>query len=78
VTRASLPPNLVGDWIAPDGRARIQVSPKGNSNDNAVLARFADAVSSIAPQATGAPIGTAEAGHVIERAFLQAGFLALS
>jgi len=77
VTRASLPPDLVADWIAPDGRARIQVSPKGDSNDNAVLARFAEAVQSIAPQATGAPIGTAEAGRVIVRAFIQAGLFAL-
>ena len=77
VTRASLPPDLVADWVAPDGQARIQVSPKGDSNDNVVLARFADAVRSVAPHATGAPIGTAEAGRVIVHAFLQAGLFAL-
>ncbi|GGE17850.1 RND transporter [Aureimonas endophytica] len=77
VTRASLPPDLVADWIAPDGRARIQVSPAGNSNDNAVIARFADAVRSVAPNATGAPIGIIEGGHTIVRAFAEAGLYAL-
>src|SRR3954451_23177729 len=33
VTRESLPLELVHDWVAPDGRARIEVFPKGNFND---------------------------------------------
>ncbi|WP_152045531.1 MMPL family transporter [Aureimonas psammosilenae] len=77
ITRESLPADLVANWIAPDGRARIEVSPSGNSNDNAVLARFADAVRTVAPQATGAPIGIIEGGHTIVRAFSEAGIYAL-
>jgi hypothetical protein len=38
VTRASLPPELVRDWIAPDGRIRIEIWPKGDANDNATIA----------------------------------------
>jgi hopanoid biosynthesis associated RND transporter like protein HpnN len=32
VTMASLPPDLAREWIAPDGQARVQVFPKGDSN----------------------------------------------
>ncbi len=77
VTRETLPPDLVADWVAPDGRARIEVSPAGNSNDNAVLRRFADAVRGAAPEATGAPIGIFEGGRTIVRAFAEAGLYAL-
>ena len=31
VTRETLPPELVRDWLAPDGRARVEVFPKGDS-----------------------------------------------
>jgi uncharacterized protein len=72
-----LPPEIVNDWIAKDGRARIEVSAKGDSNDNAVLKQFVDAVRTLAPTATGAPVSIQESGKTIVRAFLQAGALAL-
>ena len=37
VTRQTLPADLVGDWVAEDGRKRIEVWPKGNANDNAMV-----------------------------------------
>ncbi len=76
VTRASLPADLVRDWVTPDGRARVSVFPSGDSNDNAVLARFSKAVRAVAPNATGTPITIQEAGRTIYTAFLQAGALA--
>ena len=76
ITRASLPPDLVRDWVAPDGRARVSVFPSGDSNNNAVLARFSRAVRAIAPDATGTPITIQEAGKTIYTAFLEAGALA--
>ena len=75
VTLQSLPPDIVADWIATDGRARVSITPRGDSNDNAVLGRFIDAVTKIAPDATGTPIGTREGGRVVVRAFLEAGVL---
>ncbi|MDJ0391097.1 MMPL family transporter [Roseomonas sp. E05] len=75
VTRATLPDTLVADWMAPDGRARIQVFPRGDSNDNAVLRRFSAAVQAVAPQATGAPISIQGAADSIVAAFLEAGLL---
>ena len=41
VTIKTLPPNLVGDWMLPDGRARVKAMPKGDPNDTNVLRRFA-------------------------------------
>ncbi|MDB5923892.1 MAG: hopanoid biosynthesis-associated transporter HpnN [Betaproteobacteria bacterium] len=73
VTRESLPQDLVRDWIAPDGRARIEVRPAGDSTDNTVLRRFVEAVRGIAPDATGAPVTMYEAGRAIATAFIQAG-----
>lgn len=72
-----LPAELKRDWITADGRARVQVVPKGDSNDNATLERFARAVRRVAPEATGAPISTQESGATIVSAFVEAGLLSL-
>ncbi|MEJ0064552.1 MAG: hypothetical protein WDM85_03315 [Caulobacteraceae bacterium] len=75
VTLQTLPPELVRDWITADGRARVSISPKGNADDDAVLGRFIDAVTPVAPGVTGTPIGIREGGRVVVRAFLEAGAL---
>ncbi len=77
VTRADLPPELVRDWEAPDGRVRVAIHPSGGS-DEASLRRFADAVRALAPDATGAPVSIEGATATIQRAFLVAGALALA
>lgn len=76
VTAASLPTELKRDWVAADGRARIEVFPKGDANDNATLRRFVAAVAAVAPDATGAPVAIRESGRTIVRAFLLAGLYA--
>ena len=75
VTLATLPPELSRDWLAADGKARVSVIPRGDSNDNTVLTRFIDQVSKVAPDATGTPIGTREGGRVVAGAFAEAGIL---
>jgi hopanoid biosynthesis associated RND transporter like protein HpnN len=77
VTLKTLPPELVADWIAKDGRARIQVLPRDNGEDNASLRRFADAILAIAPDATGRPISISASGDTVVEAFLQAGLYSL-
>jgi uncharacterized protein len=77
VTLATLPHDLERDWVASDGRARIEVFPKGDANDNATLRRFVTAVRTLAPEATGAPVSIQESSITIVRAFLQAGLWAL-
>jgi uncharacterized protein len=77
VTRANLPADLTGQWVTPSGQARVDVAPKGDSNNNAVLRRFAGAVQSVAPDATEGPISILEARRAIVSAFIEAGACAL-
>jgi hypothetical protein len=77
VTLATLPDEVRRDWVAADGRARIEVFPRGNANDNPTLQRFVAAVTAVAPEATGAPVSIQESSRTIVRAFLQAGLWAL-
>lgn len=73
VTLKSLPPDLVRDWTAPDGRARLQLIPRGDSNDSSTMTRFTNAVLVQASNATGSAVSIVESGKTIERAFVQAG-----
>jgi hopanoid biosynthesis associated RND transporter like protein HpnN len=77
VTLAALPEDLRRDWIGKDGRARVEVRPKGDQNNNDTMRRFASAVLAVAPNATGMPILIQESADTIVHAFLQAGALAL-
>jgi hypothetical protein len=75
VTLQSLPPEVARDWMTPDGQARVSISPKGDANDDAVLTRFIDAVTRIAPDATGTPLGIRQGGRTVVAAFIEAGVL---
>jgi hopanoid biosynthesis associated RND transporter like protein HpnN len=78
VTRETLPADIVADWVSPTGEARVEAFPRGDATDNDVLDRFADAVRSVAPNATGGPVTIIESGRTIVRAFIMAGLLALA
>ncbi|MGZ5922934.1 MAG: hopanoid transporter HpnN [Rhizomicrobium sp.] len=75
VTIASMPQEMVRDWIASDGSARIQVFPKDTSGSNVSLALFSKAVLKLVRTATGAPISIRESGTTIVNAFIEAGVL---
>ena len=75
VTIASMPPDMVQDWIAADGSARIQVFPRDTSGSNTSLSQFSKAVLKLVPSATGAPISIRESGTTIVDAFIEAGVL---
>ncbi len=77
VTLETLPSDLVSDWKAKDGRARVDIAPQGDPADNETLRRFATAALAVEPTATGAPVTILEAGHTIVRAFIEAGAWAL-
>jgi hopanoid biosynthesis associated RND transporter like protein HpnN len=77
VALADLPADLRDSWIAPDGAARVEVFPKGNARDPAVLERFVAAVHAVAPQATGTPVTIQESGRLISAAFIEAGVIAV-
>jgi hopanoid biosynthesis associated RND transporter like protein HpnN len=78
LTVETLPPEIRNDWIAADGQARLLVIPAGDSNDNAVLARFITAVRTIAPEANGSAVQIYEGGRAVTRAFEIATLLALA
>ncbi len=77
ISLQSLPPDLVSDWIASGGRARVEIAPKGDGNDNANLRRFASAVLAVVPEATGTPILIQESAKTVVTSFIQAAVLAL-
>jgi hopanoid biosynthesis associated RND transporter like protein HpnN len=77
VTIRTLPPNLVRDWLLPDGTARIKALPKGDPNDSNVLRNFATAVLRAEPSATGGAISLYEAARTVTTAFVEAGILAI-
>jgi hopanoid biosynthesis associated RND transporter like protein HpnN len=77
VTKDNLPQALKQQWLAADGRARVEIAPKGNTNDTEVLRQFARAILSVYPSATGGPISILESSRTVVRAFFEAGFYAL-
>jgi uncharacterized protein len=77
VSIATLPPALKSNWVSASGRIRVEVAPKGDGNDNAVLRRFVAAVRGVVPEATGQPVFIIEAAATVVEAFLQAGILSL-
>ena len=78
VTRATLPADLRADWIAADGRSRVEVFPAGDGGDNATLERFVAAVLKVAPHASGAAVSTQAAAATIARAFVLASIYGLA
>jgi hopanoid biosynthesis associated RND transporter like protein HpnN len=77
VTVQTLPQDLARNWLTVDGRARVQVLPKGDPNDTANLRSFATAVLAAEPNATGAAVSYLESGRTVVRAFIEAGAGAL-
>jgi hopanoid biosynthesis associated RND transporter like protein HpnN len=78
ITEANLPGDLAAQWIKPDGRARVEIYPKGDPNDNEVLRQFASHVEEVEPNATGGPVSILESGRTVIRAFIEAGGWALA
>ncbi len=77
VTLESLPADLRSQYLAPDGRARVEVYPKESLDDPAALARFVAAVRAVAPDAAGDPVMLLGASDAVIEAFRQASLTAL-
>jgi hopanoid biosynthesis associated RND transporter like protein HpnN len=75
VSIQTLPPEIVREWLTSDGRARVSVLPKGDSNNDVVLRRFVAAGTRIAPDATGTAIYLKAYGQAVVDAFIEAGVL---
>jgi len=76
VSLDAIPADLKRDWVAVDGRYRVQVFPKGDARDPNVLRQFAAAVRSTAPHATGMPIQIQQSARTVMGAFAIAGCIA--
>jgi uncharacterized protein len=72
VERASLPEDLVRDWVSQDGQERVDALPKGNLNNDKTLQRFVTAVLVAEPRATGQPIENIEWAKTMIHALIEA------
>jgi len=78
ISRETIPAEIARDWIAADGRARIEVLPKGDPDDRQTVRNFVKAVLAAEPQASGPAVELFEAGNTVVRSFIEAGAFALS
>ncbi len=76
-TEADIPEEIRRDYLLPDGRAHMEIHPKGALNDNAVLREFVKQVRSVAPDASGAAVTIVESANTIVHAFAVAALCAL-
>jgi predicted RND superfamily exporter protein len=76
VSVSNLPESVLRQWVAEDGRQRVQATPKGDPNDNETLRHFARAILAEFPDAVGTPVSILESGHTIVNAFILAGIYA--
>ena len=77
VTTDNIPADLARLWVSPDGRARLQVLPKGDPDDTAVIREFVTAVLAVEPNATGLAVMLFEAGNTIVQSFIEAAIFAI-
>jgi hopanoid biosynthesis associated RND transporter like protein HpnN len=77
VTLDTLPADFRRDWVAPDGRWRLQVFPRGDMRSNEALREFARTVRAVVPQAVGSAVEVDEWTRLAPRAFAEAGILAV-
>lgn len=76
VTLADVPENLRARYLAKDGRARLEISPKGILGDNAARREFVRQLRTVAPDVTGSAVLTLESGDAITSSFKVAGGIA--
>ena len=78
ISLATIPADIKNDWVTADGRARLEIFPKGDVRSNEVLRRFYQAVRPIVPEATGSAIAIQQSSVTIVNAFRTAGLSALA
>jgi uncharacterized protein len=78
ITLEGIPVDIARDCIAADGRARVQVLPKSDSEDTIAMRNCVTAGLAVDTHATGPAVMLYEARNTIVHAFVQAGIFALS
>jgi uncharacterized protein len=77
VTLKELPTEILQRYLAPNGRARVQVYPSENLEDPDALRRFVEAVRKIAPDATDSPVEILEAGRAVVNSVVMAALISV-
>ena len=72
VTEKDIPAEMARDWVAPDGRWRVQISAKPEATGAAGLRRFVDQVRAVIPQAGGSAVAIVSTADTIIQAFTRA------
>lgn len=79
VTLEDLPETVRRRWLAPDGRARLEITPARNLlHNDAALWEFVLAVRAIIPGASGMPVDIVESGKAVVRSFVEATVLSMA
>ena len=78
VRAADIPADLARDWIAPDGRVRIQVLARPQARDSAGLHAFVAEIRTIVPAAGGAAVMIVETASTIVGSFRAASLWAVA
>ena len=78
VTIKDVPPAIARDWILPDGRARVQITPKPTANSSRGLNAFVDEVSRAIPEAGGPAVSIIASARTIIAAFQDAAMAAIA
>ncbi len=78
VTVQSIPADIARDWVLPDGRARVQVTPKPEASGGPGLNRFVDEVSAALPEAGGSAVTIIATSRTITGAFRNAAIAAVA
>jgi uncharacterized protein len=77
VALKDLPPEILQRYLAPNGRARVQIYPSENLEDPDALRRFVEAVRKIAPGATDSPVEILEAGRAVVNSVVTAALISV-
>src|SRR5262249_8143375 len=77
ISIGKLPEDFVRDWLAADGKARVEVAPSGDVTDSTAMDRFVATVLSVAPNATGNPVLVRQSAKAVVPAFLEPAGLAI-
>lgn len=72
ITLDTIPAALKQDWVASDGRARVEIYPKEEPRQADNLLRFNRAIQTVAPEASGTSIAIVESGRTVVNAFIRA------
>jgi uncharacterized protein len=78
ISRDTVPAQIARDWVAADGRARVEILPQGDPDDGETVRNFVKAVLAVEPAAGGPAVELFAAGKTVVHAFVAAAVFALS